>query len=188
MSSILISRRLPSKLLNLSPSSCVYSHFISQESQNHGFRLFPHFSIYPCSQQSYSSFTTPIKNHDFALSALEKSRSFSTFTREEAQSLKSQNQSECPSKIPHLKHKETEKPTVERDPNEKREVLASMMMKMYGMIKILGLLGVAQTGLGASISYINEGTISIKQVFVHSGVIITGTFCLMLLWKSAPSE
>ncbi|XP_057984544.1 uncharacterized protein LOC131169342 [Hevea brasiliensis] len=63
-----------------------------------------------------------------------------------------------------------------------------MMMKMYGMIKILGLLGVAHTGLGASISYINEGTISIKQVFVDSGVIITGTFCLMRLWKPAPSE
>ncbi|KAJ9129243.1 hypothetical protein P3X46_033973 [Hevea brasiliensis] len=132
MSSILMSRRLSSKLSNLSPS-CVCSHFISQKTQNPVFRLFRHYSSSPFSQEqnpfnpnehfvrsslsftsptknlilqvqnpfnpnehfvrSSLSFTSPTKNHDFALSAVEKSRFFSTFTREK-------------SPIPGLKNKE----------------------------------------------------------------------------------
>ncbi|XP_021654232.1 uncharacterized protein LOC110645393 isoform X2 [Hevea brasiliensis] len=104
MSSILISRAFSSKLSNLSPS-CVCSHFISQKTQNPVFRLFRHYSSSPFSQEqnpfnpnehfvrSCLSFTSPTKNHDFALSAVEKSRFFSTFTREK-------------SPIPGLKNKE----------------------------------------------------------------------------------
>ncbi|KAJ9158551.1 hypothetical protein P3X46_024122 [Hevea brasiliensis] len=52
MASTLISRRLSCKLLNLSPSSSVYSHFIAQETQNYGFRFFTsHHSNSSFSQQ-----------------------------------------------------------------------------------------------------------------------------------------
>lgn len=121
MASTLISRRLSCKLLTLSPSSSVYSQFITHETQNPGFRFFTyhpsnspppqhkanHISIFEAQAliepkptnlshhfvRSYSSFTTQTKDHDFTLSTVEKSRYFSTFTREKSQ-------------IPDLKHRE----------------------------------------------------------------------------------
>uniref|UniRef100_A0A2C9W495 Uncharacterized protein n=1 Tax=Manihot esculenta TaxID=3983 RepID=A0A2C9W495_MANES len=85
MSSFLISRRLSSKLLKLSPSSLVYSHFISQETQIHGFTFCPqsHSSISPFSHQQ----------NPFNQNTLSKSRLFSAFIGERAQ-------------IPDVKNKE----------------------------------------------------------------------------------
>ncbi|XP_015571003.1 uncharacterized protein LOC8260783 [Ricinus communis] len=101
---------------------------------------------------------------------------------------KSQNPSEYPSKMPNFKHQEIEGPTVERDlsalANETREVLERMMKSIYGLSKVMALLGLIQLGVGAWISYVTKST-PITEVSIQSFVAFGFPFTLAFMLRQS---
>ncbi|XP_068316423.1 uncharacterized protein [Pyrus communis] len=87
-----------------------------------------------------------------------------------------------------FKHQEIEGPTVERDPstlaNETREVLESMAKNMCSLSRVLALLGLAQLGVGAWISYITKST-PMPEVSVQSILAFGLPFTLAFMLRQS---
>ncbi|KAM1285824.1 hypothetical protein EV1_028367 [Malus domestica] len=152
--------------------------------------------------QSCSRFSTNLYNPRFNGSSDQKPRFFSTSSSspspdpeseksQNPESEKPQNPNEYPSQNPNFKHQEIEGPTVERDlstlANETREVLESMAKNMYSLSRALALLGLAQLGVGAWISYITISTpmpeVSVQSILAF-GLPFTLAFMLRQSLKS----
>ncbi|XP_048426169.1 uncharacterized protein LOC103954875 [Pyrus x bretschneideri] len=106
----------------------------------------------------------------------------------QTQNLKGPKPNEYPSQNPNFKHQEIEGPTVERDlstlANETREVLESMAKNMYSLSRALALLGLAQLGVGAWISYITKST-PMAEVSVQSILAFGLPFTLAFMLRQS---
>ncbi|KAF5736427.1 hypothetical protein HS088_TW14G00569 [Tripterygium wilfordii] len=145
--------------------------------------------------KSYSGFGAKLSNPCIDWITIEKPRFFSTSgsssDTDATQNPKPQNPSEYPGQNPNFKHQEIEGPTVERDlsalANETREVLEGMMKTIYGLSRVMGLLGLAHLGLGAWISYITRSSPILEvsiQSFLAFGFPFTLAFMLRQSLKS----
>ncbi|CAI9094915.1 OLC1v1030746C1 [Oldenlandia corymbosa var. corymbosa] len=99
-----------------------------------------------------------------------------------------QNQTEYPSRNPEFKHQEITGPTVERDvsalANETREVLETMMKKMYSLSKALAAVGLINLGLGAWILHITKAA-PILEVSMQSILAFGLPFSLAFMLRRA---
>lgn len=93
---------------------------------------------------------------------------------------------EYPSRNPEFKHQEITGPTVERDlsalANETREVLETLMKTIYGLSKVLAVLGLVNLGLGAWISYVMRGS-PVNEVAVQSFLAFGFPFSLAFMLR-----
>ncbi|GAB4832607.1 hypothetical protein Ancab_006625 [Ancistrocladus abbreviatus] len=91
-----------------------------------------------------------------------------------------------PSKMPEFKHQEIEGPTVERDlsalANETREVIDGLMKNIYGLSKVLAVLGLVQLGYGAWISYVTRSS-PMMEVSIMSAVAFGFPFSMAFLLR-----
>ncbi|KAM1139484.1 hypothetical protein FF1_039627 [Malus domestica] len=141
--------------------------------------------------QSCPSISTNLYNPRFNGLSDQKPRFFSTSSSSSSsgsESEKPQNPSEYPSQNPNFKHQEIEGPTVERDlstlANETREVLESMAKNMNSLSRALALLGLAQLGVGAWISYITKST-PMPEVSVQSILAFGLPFTLAFMLRQS---
>lgn len=129
--------------------------------------------------RSYSSSDPNLKNN---------SPSGSPSESENPENPKTRNPSEYPSQNPNFKHQEIEGPTVERDlsalASETREVLEGMMKNVYTLSRVIALLGLAQLGLGAWISYITRSS-PIMEVSVQSFLAFGFPFTLAFMLRQS---
>ncbi|XP_027357362.1 uncharacterized protein LOC113866757 [Abrus precatorius] len=109
-------------------------------------------------------------------------------TKEPSSSSDSDNPSPSPypSQNPNFKHQEIDGPTVERDlsplANETREVLETMMKNMYGLSRIVAVMGLVQLALGAWITYISKSEPRV-EVSVQSLVAFAFPFSLAFMLR-----
>jgi hypothetical protein len=105
-----------------------------------------------------------------------------------SESEKSEKSSPYPSQNPDFKHQEIEGPTVERDlsqlANETREVLERMMKSIYGLSRVVAVLGLVQLGLGAWITYITQSS-PIKEVSLQSFLAFAFPFSLAFMLRQS---
>ncbi|KAL8161002.1 hypothetical protein V2J09_012491 [Rumex salicifolius] len=91
------------------------------------------------------------------------------------------------SELGGFKHQEIEGPTVERDlsslANETREVTEKLMKNMYGASRVMGIMCVAQLGLGAWISYATRSS-PLPEMMLMSAVAFGFPFSMALMLRS----
>lgn len=156
---------------------------------NHQFKNFAASDQNPTSSnlgfsRSYSHFVTKYKNLNPNLLSNEKPRCFSTSDSPSD----SEKPQENPSQNSEFKHQEIEGPTVERDlsalANETRQVIEGMMKTIYGLSKLVALLGLVQLGMGTWISYTTHSS-PITEVSILSTVAFAFPFSLAFMLRQS---
>ncbi|XP_062115326.1 uncharacterized protein LOC133829614 [Humulus lupulus] len=185
----MISRRVMTKLLR--PSNAPNPSFFSHQTRHRPLfdpsnyaKLSSFDSSFSIQNHSFSSQTHQIF-HQWQLGRKPITLTTPRFMSSSSEPEKPNDPSPYPSQNPQFKHQEIEGPTVERDlsplANETREVLERLMKAMYGVSGAVALLGLAQLGVGAWISYttrsspITEASI---QSFMAFGFPFTVAFML----------
>ncbi|CAI8607543.1 unnamed protein product [Vicia faba] len=101
---------------------------------------------------------------------------------------KAPNPSPYPSENPNFKHQEIEGPTVERDlsplANETREILETMMKNIYGLSRVVALMGLVQLGVGGWITYVTRSS-PITEVSVQSLLAFAFPFSLAFMLRQS---
>ncbi|KAL5543433.1 hypothetical protein UlMin_007217 [Ulmus minor] len=187
---ISLSRRLSTKLLKPSYASS-FSSSSAQNPQIRNPKPFTFFSASNFSPTIPTNFNPTLERSfsRFLRTIREKPRFLSTNSgSSSSETEKSEKPSPYPSQNPHFKHQEIEGPTVERDlsalANENREVLEGMMKNMYRLSNGIAVLGLAQLGLGAWISYITKAS-PIVEVSIQSFVAFGFPFTLAFLIRQS---
>ncbi|CAM8983274.1 unnamed protein product [Rhodiola kirilowii] len=92
-----------------------------------------------------------------------------------------------PSQNSEFRHQEIEGPTVERDlsplANETRQVIEGLMKTMYSSSKALALLGLAQLGLGAWVSYAMPSSPPVWEVSLQSAIAFGFPFSVAFMLR-----
>ncbi|CAL5196307.1 unnamed protein product [Lathyrus oleraceus] len=98
------------------------------------------------------------------------------------------NPSPYPSENPNFKHQEIEGPTVERDlsplANETRQILETMMKNIYGLSRVVALMGLVQLGVGGWITYVTRSS-PITEVSVQSLLAFAFPFSLAFMLRQS---
>jgi len=109
------------------------------------------------------------------LAQFTKPRFFSTndpsSSSSDSEKEKNPNPNPYPSENPNFKHQGIEGPTVEGDlsplANETREVLERMMKNIYGLSRVVALMGLVQLGVGGWITFVRRSS-PVTKVSVQS--------------------
>ncbi|XP_045799594.1 uncharacterized protein LOC123893831 [Trifolium pratense] len=167
------------------PSSS-FPHFFSQSTTPS--KPTSHFNLHPFSSHKVSIFNNPFLHFTKPkfLSTKDSSPSSSSEEEEEKDSDKGSNP--YPSENPNFKHQEIEGPTVERDlsplANETRDVLEGMMKNIYGLSRVVALMGLVQLGVGGWITYITKSS-PITEVSVQSFLAFAFPFSLAFMLRQS---
>ncbi|CAJ2658045.1 unnamed protein product [Trifolium pratense] len=158
------------------PSSSSFPHFFSQLTTPS--KPTSHLNLYPFSSHKVSIFNNPFLHFT-------KPKFLSSSEEEEK---KGSNSSPYPSENPNFKHQEIEGPTVERDlsplANETRDVLEGMMKNIYGLSRVIALMGLVQLGVGGWITYITKSS-PITEVSVQSFLAFAFPFSLAFMLRQS---
>jgi hypothetical protein len=159
-------------------SSSSFPHFFSQSTTPS--KPTSNFNLHPFSSHKASIFNNP----------------FLHFTKPKFLSTKDSPSEEdsdkgpspYPSENPNFKHQEIEGPTVERDlsplANETRDVLEGMMKNIYGLSRVVALMGLVQLGVGGWITYITKSS-PITEVSVQSFLAFAFPFSLAFMLRQS---
>jgi len=193
----IISRRLRLTSSILKPSHCQsQSSSTNPLFNNPQFPIFEPFSHNP-SSSFFSQSTKPtfsshkVSNFNNSFAQFTKPRFLSTTdpsSSSEKEKDSSPSPSPYPSENPNFKHQEIEGPTVERDlsplANETREVLERMMKNIYGLSRVVALMGLVQLGVGGWITYVTRSS-PITEVSVQSFLAFAFPFCLAFMLRQS---
>ncbi|KAK2354004.1 hypothetical protein P8452_74491 [Trifolium repens] len=162
------------------PSSSSFPHFFSQSTTPS--KPTSNFNLHPFSSHKASIFNNPFLHFT-------KPKFLSTKdSPSEEDSDKGPNPSPYPSENPNFKHQEIEGPTVERDlsplANETRQVLEGMMKNIYGLSRVVALMGLVQLGVGGWITYITKSS-PITEVSVQSFLAFAFPFSLAFMLRQS---
>jgi hypothetical protein len=162
------------------PSSSSFPHFFSQSTTPS--KPTSNFYLHPFSSHKASIFNNPFLHFT-------KPKFLSTKdSPSEEDSDKGPNPSPYPSENPNFKHQEIEGPTVERDlsplANETRDVLEGMMKNIYGLSRVVALMGLVQLGVGGWITYITKAS-PITEVSVQSFLAFAFPFSLAFMLRQS---
>jgi hypothetical protein len=161
-------------------SSSSFPHFFSQSTTPS--KPTSHLNLHPFSSHKASIFNNPFLHFT-------KPKFLSTKdSPSEEDSDKGPNPSPYPSENPNFKHQEIEGPTVERDlsplANETRDVLEGMMKNIYGLSRVVALMGLVQLGVGGWITYITKSS-PITEVSVQSFLAFAFPFSLAFMLRQS---
>ncbi|KAK7317306.1 hypothetical protein RJT34_01413 [Clitoria ternatea] len=201
MAATIILRRLRLTTSQLKPSSSSSTNFLLNNPQTPTLEPFYHHPSSSSFKFShfFSQSTTPSNPNSHVFPSLHStnpfiplpppSRFFSDSTSppdpEKAQH-PGPGPSPYPSQNPNFKHQDIEGPTVERDlsslANETRDVLEGVMKSMYGLSRVVAVLGLVQLGLGAWITYVTKSG-PITEVSVQSLLAFAFPFSLAFMLR-----
>jgi hypothetical protein len=168
------------------PSSS-FPHFFSQSTTPS--KPTSNFNLHPFSSHKASIFNNPFL-HFTKPKFLSTKDSPSSSEQEDSDKSPSPGPSPSPypSENPNFKHQEIEGPTVERDlsplANETRQVLEGMMKNIYGLSRVVALMGLVQLGVGGWITYITKSS-PITEVSVQSFLAFAFPFSLAFMLRQS---
>ncbi|XP_004510981.1 uncharacterized protein [Cicer arietinum] len=168
---------------NPSSSFSTFPHFFSQSPNPTS-----HFNLGPFSSHKVSNFINPFFQLTKPKFFSTNDSSSSSDSDNDKQSNPNPNPNPYPSQNPNFKHQEIEGPTVERDlsplANETREVLERMMKNIYGLSRVVALMGLVQLCIGGWITYITKSS-PITEVSVQSFLAFAFPFSLAFMLRQS---